>query len=152
MAKLRGWCRIESSIWKLDDCLHAIRRCWGKNERAESAVRCPAASTVYQVSRLDAPPLQLNVLMSSEIPATILELSHHLRTNKISPTEVTRSVLDRIERLNPPLGAFITVMADSAMADARTAEIEIGAGRWRGPLHGVPIALKDLIDTAGVRT
>ena len=90
--------------------------------------------------------------MSSEIPATILELSHHLRTNKISPTEVTRSVLDRIESLNPQLGAFITVMADSAMADARTAEIEIGAGRWRGPLHGVPIALKDLIDTAGVRT
>jgi aspartyl-tRNA(Asn)/glutamyl-tRNA(Gln) amidotransferase subunit A len=90
--------------------------------------------------------------MSSERPATILELSHQLRTKKISPVDVTRSVLDRIGCNNPQLAAFITVMDDSAMADARSAEIEIGAGRWRGPLHGVPIALKDLIDTAGVRT
>jgi aspartyl-tRNA(Asn)/glutamyl-tRNA(Gln) amidotransferase subunit A len=70
----------------------------------------------------------------------------------LSPFEVTRTVLERIERLNSSLGAFITVMANSALADARAAEIEIGAGCWRGPLHGVPIALKDLIDTAGVRT
>src|ERR1700722_16754451 len=90
--------------------------------------------------------------MSPELPATILELSHQLRAKKISPVEVARSILDRIERLNPQLGAFITLMADVAIADARTAEIEIGSGCWRGPLHGVPVALKDLIDTAGVRT
>jgi aspartyl-tRNA(Asn)/glutamyl-tRNA(Gln) amidotransferase subunit A len=90
--------------------------------------------------------------MSSELPATILDLSHQLRARKISPIEVTQSALDRIERLNPQLGAFITVMTDSALTEARAAEIEIIAGRWRGPLHGVPVALKDLIDTAGVRT
>jgi aspartyl-tRNA(Asn)/glutamyl-tRNA(Gln) amidotransferase subunit A len=91
-------------------------------------------------------------MASTTLPATILELSYHLRTREISPVQITRTVLDRIEQVNPQLGAFITVLADSAIADARAAEIEIAAGRWRGPLHGVPIALKDLIDTAGVRT
>jgi aspartyl-tRNA(Asn)/glutamyl-tRNA(Gln) amidotransferase subunit A len=95
----------------------------------------------------------LNFFMAcAPLPDTILELSHRLRAREISPVEVTRTVLDRIERLNPQLGTFITVMADAAMANARAAETEIGAGRWRGPLHGVPIALKDLIDTAGVLT
>jgi Asp-tRNA(Asn)/Glu-tRNA(Gln) amidotransferase A subunit family amidase len=61
-------------------------------------------------------------------------------------------VPERIERLNPALNAFITVMAESALAEARRAEAEILRGEWRGALHGVPVALKDLIDTAGVRT
>ena len=60
--------------------------------------------------------------------------------------------LERIERLNPALNAFITVMGESALAEARNAAAEIRRGEWRGPLHGVPVALKDLIDTAGVRT
>jgi aspartyl-tRNA(Asn)/glutamyl-tRNA(Gln) amidotransferase subunit A len=60
--------------------------------------------------------------------------------------------LSRIERLNPKLNAFITITADSALAQAREAEKEIQQGRWSGPLHGIPIALKDLVDTAGVRT
>ncbi len=66
--------------------------------------------------------------------------------------EITRECLRRIEERNPELNAFITVMADSALADARAAEAEILRGEWRGPLHGIPIALKDLIDTARVRT
>src|SRR5205085_12400779 len=66
--------------------------------------------------------------------------------------EVTGACLGRIEELNPRLNAFITVTAESAMDEARAAEREMAAGRWRGPMHGVPIALKDLIDTAGVRT
>ncbi len=70
----------------------------------------------------------------------------------ISPVELTRACLDRIDRLNPELNAFITVTAESALHEARTAEKEIGRGEWRGPLHGVPLAVKDLIDTAGVRT
>ncbi len=61
-------------------------------------------------------------------------------------------MLARIERLEPRLNAFITVMRESAGQAAREAEREIGAGRWRGPLHGVPLTLKDLYDTAGVRT
>ena len=91
-------------------------------------------------------------MAAEPIPETILELSSSFRTKKISPVEITRIVLDRIERFAPRLGAFITVTADSAMAAARSAETEIAAGRWRGPLHGIPVALKDLIDTAGVRT
>jgi aspartyl-tRNA(Asn)/glutamyl-tRNA(Gln) amidotransferase subunit A len=83
---------------------------------------------------------------------TIVELAPRLRRKEISPVEVTRACLDRIEKLNPALNAFITVTAESALAEARVAEIEISRGEWRGPLHGIPIALKDIVDTAGTRT
>lgn len=83
---------------------------------------------------------------------TITELAQRLRRRELSPVEVTRACLDRIEKLNPVLNAFITVTAELALAEARAAEAEILRGQWRGPLHGVPVALKDLIDTAGVRT
>ena len=66
--------------------------------------------------------------------------------------EITRDCLARIEKLNPQLNAFLTVMVESALAEARRLEQEIAQGCWRGPLHGIPIALKDLIDTAGERT
>jgi aspartyl-tRNA(Asn)/glutamyl-tRNA(Gln) amidotransferase subunit A len=75
-----------------------------------------------------------------------------LQARKVSPVELTNACLARIERLNPVLNAFITVTAEQALADARAAESEIARGRRRGPLHGIPIALKDLFDTAGVRT
>jgi aspartyl-tRNA(Asn)/glutamyl-tRNA(Gln) amidotransferase subunit A len=83
---------------------------------------------------------------------TIVELASRLRRKEVSPVEVTRGCLDRIEKLNPALNAFITVTAESALDEARAAEIEISRGEWRGPLHGIPIAIKDLIDTAGTRT
>ena len=75
-----------------------------------------------------------------------------IRRRKLSPVELTRAYLARIERLNPELNAFITVTADSALTEARTAEADVMRGMWRGPLHGIPIALKDLFDTAGIRT
>jgi aspartyl-tRNA(Asn)/glutamyl-tRNA(Gln) amidotransferase subunit A len=75
-----------------------------------------------------------------------------VRRKAVSPVELTQACLARIERLNPALNAFITVTADEALRQARDAEAEIRKGKWRGPLHGVPIALKDLFDTAGVRT
>ena len=75
-----------------------------------------------------------------------------LRRKKVSPVELTQACLARIEQLNPRLNAFITVTAESALAQAREAEADIQHGHWRGALHGVPIALKDLVDTAGVRT
>src|SRR3954468_3235564 len=84
--------------------------------------------------------------------STISELAMRLRKREVSPVEIARECLDRIEKLNPALNAFITVMGDSALAEARDAEAEIARGEWRGPLLGIPIALKDLIDTAGVRT
>lgn len=83
---------------------------------------------------------------------SISELAPRLRRGEISPVEITRDCLARIEKLNPSLNAFITVMAESALAQARAAEAEIGRGEWRGALHGIPVALKDLIDTAGVLT
>jgi len=83
---------------------------------------------------------------------SIREASVLLRSGKVSPVELTRECLTRIEKLNPVLNAFITITADSAMAEARRAETEITRGEWRGPLHGIPLALKDLIDTAGVLT
>jgi len=83
---------------------------------------------------------------------TVAEASELLRRKEISPVELTTACLARIEELNPTINAFITVMHDSALAEARAAEAEINAGNWRGPLHGIPIGLKDLIDTAGVKT
>jgi aspartyl-tRNA(Asn)/glutamyl-tRNA(Gln) amidotransferase subunit A len=83
---------------------------------------------------------------------SIVESSELLRKRELSPVELTKNCLARIEKLNPSLNAFITVTAKSALAQARSAEAEILQGRWRGPLHGIPLALKDLIDTAGIRT
>ena len=83
---------------------------------------------------------------------TILELGELLRRKSLSPVELLDQHLERIEKLNPTLNAFITVMTDEARAQARQAEQEIREGNWRGPLHGVPIGLKDIIDTAGTRT
>ena len=83
---------------------------------------------------------------------SLLELGERLRKRSMSPVELTQQCLAQVERLNPILNAFITVTAESALAEARQAEAEIQRGDWRGHLHGVPLALKDLLDTAGVPT
>ena len=83
---------------------------------------------------------------------TIKDLSHGIRRREVSPAELTRDCLARIERLNPRLNAFITVLAESALDQARRAEQEIFRGKYRGPLHGIPIGLKDIVDTAGIPT
>lgn len=95
-----------------------------------------------QESRHGSDLTQLSLSAASEL----------LRQKKVSPVELTQACLARIEELNPKLNAFITVTAESALGQAREAEADIHHGRWRGPMHGVPIALKDLVDTAGVRT
>jgi aspartyl-tRNA(Asn)/glutamyl-tRNA(Gln) amidotransferase subunit A len=82
----------------------------------------------------------------------ILETAEQLRKHALSSVELTKDFLARIGKLNPTLNAFITVTSDSALAQARQAEKEIQRGQWRGPLHGIPLALKDLIDTAGIPT
>ena len=83
---------------------------------------------------------------------TILELSTAIRKRQVSPLELTRNCLASIEKLNPVLNAYIQVMAETALEQAKKAQDEIALGRWRGPLHGIPVGLKDLIDTAGVPT
>ena len=82
----------------------------------------------------------------------IRDLAPLIRRGEMSPMEIARVYLERAERLNPTLGAYITIMADEAMADARRAESEIAAGAYRGPLHGVPVAAKDIIYTKGTLT
>ena len=76
--------------------------------------------------------------------ASLLEVSGRLRTRELSSVELTEATLARIERLNPSLGAYYAVFAEAALAEARGADAEIAQGAWRGPLHGVPIAFKDL--------
>jgi aspartyl-tRNA(Asn)/glutamyl-tRNA(Gln) amidotransferase subunit A len=83
---------------------------------------------------------------------SIHELGLKIRDREISPVELTHDCLDRIGKLNPILNAYITVTAESALERARQAEWEIYHGTYLGPLHGIPIGLKDIIDVAGVRT
>ena len=83
---------------------------------------------------------------------SIAEASALMRDGELSPVELTRAFLQRIEKLDPKLQAYITVLPESAMIEARRAEAEMLSGGYRGPLHGIPIALKDLYDTQGVRT
>ena len=80
------------------------------------------------------------------------DLSGRIRSGEVSPAAAVEAFLQRIEELNPRLSAFLTVCADSALEQAKRAGAEIAAGRWRGPLHGVPYGVKDIIETAGVRT
>ena len=89
--------------------------------------------------------------MSAE-PRTIAKLARALRTRELTAETVTDRCLSAIAERNPSLNAFITVSADAAREQARRADAEIDAGRYRGPLHGVPISLKDLIDLSGTAT
>ncbi|MEQ1949321.1 MAG: amidase [Bryobacteraceae bacterium] len=99
-----------------------------------------------------AAPAALAETPSDPTGWTLAQASEQIRRGKISPVELTRACLDRIQKLNSKLNSFITVMSEQAMAQARELEAEAQARKWRGPLHGVPIALKDLFDTAGVKT
>jgi amidase len=83
---------------------------------------------------------------------TLTELSNEIRRRCISPVEVTRVCLERINEYDGILSSYLTLAGDRALKQASLAEEEINNGRWRGPLHGVPIALKDLISTKGILT
>src|SRR4051812_32777715 len=84
--------------------------------------------------------------------SSISELGAQLRARRISPVELTKAYLERLEKFGSPLGAVATVMRESALAEAREAEREIGRGKWRGPLHGIPYGAKDLLATRHART
>ena len=83
---------------------------------------------------------------------SLSEASARIRARSVTPTQLTEACLARIETYNPKLNAFITVVREQAMAQARELDTEQRAGKLRSPLHGIPIALKDNIDTAGIRT
>ena len=84
--------------------------------------------------------------------APIADVARGMRERRLSPVALAELCLGRIEALNPRLNAFITVTTDLAREQAARADREIAAGQWRGPLHGIPVAVKDFYDTAGVRT
>jgi aspartyl-tRNA(Asn)/glutamyl-tRNA(Gln) amidotransferase subunit A len=90
--------------------------------------------------------------MSGLADFTLAEASEKVRAKAVSPTELAQACLARIREVDGKVNAFITVTEDAALAQARELETELARGKWRGPLHGIPIALKDLIDTAGIRT
>ena len=93
--------------------------------------------------------------MSTDAPPTLLsirEIGAELRAGRLSAVALVEATLARIEETEPRLNAYITVTADHARRQARVADDELAAGRDRGPLHGIPVALKDLVDTAGIPT
>ncbi|MEE8519307.1 MAG: amidase, partial [Dehalococcoidia bacterium] len=90
---------------------------------------------------------------SSELTSwSIVELGERIRSKELSPVDVAQAYIERIDALEPDIGAFITRMSDEALASAKQAEAEIVSGNYRGPLHGIPVAVKDIYWTKGVRT
>ena len=83
---------------------------------------------------------------------TLAEAARRIEARALSPVELTRACLERIERLDPEINAFVTLTREQALADAAQAEADLSAGRYRGALHGVPVSIKDNLATAGVRT
>jgi aspartyl-tRNA(Asn)/glutamyl-tRNA(Gln) amidotransferase subunit A len=83
---------------------------------------------------------------------SLTEVAARIRSQAQTSTQLVKAYLERIEVYNPKLTAFITVLRTQALAQARELDMTPAGGKWRGPLHGIPIALKDNIDTAGVRT
>jgi aspartyl-tRNA(Asn)/glutamyl-tRNA(Gln) amidotransferase subunit A len=90
--------------------------------------------------------------MSDPTELTLSEAAAAVADRQLSPVELTEAYLARIEKLNPELTVYVAVTAERARSDARALADEVSKGRLRGPLHGVPIGLKDLIDTAGITT
>jgi aspartyl-tRNA(Asn)/glutamyl-tRNA(Gln) amidotransferase subunit A len=83
---------------------------------------------------------------------SVRELGERLRAGRLSAVELTEAYLDRLEKLGPRLGAVVTITRDLALREARAAAAEIKAGKYRGPLHGIPYGLKDLVATRGIPT
>ncbi|HWG78001.1 MAG TPA: amidase [Steroidobacteraceae bacterium] len=126
-----------------DDSAHTLtRRTFSK--LAGSAV----ASAMFSPAQSSAAPAQASELAG----LTIAEASRRIRDHSVTPTELTEACLARIDLYDRKLNAFITVTADLARAQARALDAEQRAGKVRGPLHGIPVAVKDSMDTAGIRT
>ena len=91
--------------------------------------------------------------MNEEPPfSTIAEAARHIEAKTLSPVTLVETLLERIESLDPRLDAFVTLTGEQALDAARQAELEIVAGRYRGPMHGIPFGLKDIYDAAGTPT
>jgi aspartyl-tRNA(Asn)/glutamyl-tRNA(Gln) amidotransferase subunit A len=85
-------------------------------------------------------------------PSSIEKAAYKIKTGKLSPVELTQAYLARAKESQPKFNAFVLITAKSALREAKTAEREILDGRYRGPLHGIPVAVKDLCDMKGLPT
>ena len=90
--------------------------------------------------------------MSDPAFLSVAEAAELLRDKKLSPVEYAKALIARVEQYDGKLNAFLHFTPEIALADARRAEAEIARGEWRGPLHGVPYGLKDIVDYAGLPT
>ncbi len=89
----------------------------------------------------------------NEIPfLTATQLSELIKTREVSPVEATEAYLDRISTVDSQLNSYITICREESLAEARAAEQEIGSGNYRGPMHGIPVAVKDQFNTKGILT
>ena len=113
-------------------------------------VTVPALRNRFVRSRVDPGPLPTNDGDIAYAPVT--ELSRWIETRKLTAERLTRIYLDRIDRFDGELRSVITLLRDQGLAMAKEADAEIAAGKYRGPLHGIPWGAKDLVDTAGVAT
>lgn len=98
------------------------------------------------------PNSEKNIINTEYTFLSINELGKLIRNRKVSPVAIVSDCLKRIENFNSKLNAFITVTAEQALREAATAEKEINQGNYKGPLHGIPIGIKDMFDTAGIKT
>src|SRR5579862_5278377 len=94
----------------------------------------------------------LKMLSNDAVWSSVRELGDAIRTRKVSPVELTEAYLKRLETIGPQLNAVVTVTRELAMTQARAAEKEIMAGKYRGPLHGIPWGAKDAFATKGILT
>jgi aspartyl-tRNA(Asn)/glutamyl-tRNA(Gln) amidotransferase subunit A len=128
----------------------------GTLSRREFTKLC--GGTVMTGVSLSAWPLRGEAAGQAEISGasltgmTLTEASAKIRDRIVTPTQLTKAVLSRIELYDPKLNSYITVMREEALLQAAELDTEQNAGKFRGPLHGIPIAVKDNVDTAGVRT
>src|SRR2546423_11024643 len=84
--------------------------------------------------------------------SSIAEVSGAVRQSRVTSVAVVQACLQKTQELQPTLDAFITVLTKQALEDAKRADQEIKAGNWKGPLHGIPVGIKDFFDTAGIKT
>jgi len=108
--------------------------------------------TKFKLSKVQSPQLNSHSSLEELAFATLPQLAELVRTRKVSPVELTKMYLARLKKYGPKLNCVVTLTEDLALAQAAEAEREIKAGRYRGPLHGIPWGAKDLFATKGIRT
>jgi Asp-tRNA(Asn)/Glu-tRNA(Gln) amidotransferase A subunit family amidase len=114
--------------------------------------RTRPAATPRRVKLAPPPELEVPTEIEELAFAPLWHLSELVRTRAVSSSELTEMYLSRLERFDPTLFCVVTLLKDAAMQQAKQADAEIAAGKWRGPLHGIPWGAKDLLHTKGVRT